>query len=161
MLSGCGTFYQNPNSSELAATFIEKTERRGLGWYRIFKLVEIDGKPVSHMGGGGDGWEIRVHPGLRRMVFHVDYLSRENNPFAGTDGCQCRAVIALELPAEAGKRYKIDGTVSLDHKVSFSITDLSEPDKSWVKLATTGRPVPKNITVGIPGGGFITVPSKQ
>lgn len=155
LLSGCVTFYQNPGSADPAAIFIEKGERTVLDRYRYFTLAEIDGLPVSHMGVmSADGNVIRVQPGKRRMLFKVGYLN-------GLSNGQHRAVFALELNVEAGKRYQIGGSVSDDNHVVFTITELSNPVSPWVRLTAVGQFVQPNMTLGVPGGGFVIIPSRQ
>lgn len=154
LLTGCVSFYPNPGTTEPAAVFIEKGERSALDRYRYFTVAEIDGLPVSHMGVmSSDGNEIRVQPGIRRMVFTVSLL----NGF-GT-GIH-RIHFPLELDVKTGKRYKIEGSASEDNQVVFKINDLSAPDTPWVHRNGTARPVKPNMTIPVQGGGVVTIPSR-
>jgi len=158
VLTSCGSFYKNPTSTEPAAIFIERSERQGLFWYRKFTVSEIDGMPVSHMGASGDANEIRVHAGTRRIRVDVDYLGGEGLKMA--DGCQCRATFPLDLNAKPGAIYKIGGTVQGNHKVTLELLDVSNPVAPPTRIEAFGRPVLKNTTFSVPGGAFITIPSK-
>jgi len=153
-LSSCATFYNTPASGEPAATFVEKVDKNSLGQNRTFSLAEIDGKPVSHMLTSNDNNAIRVQPGTRRMLFRVDY----RNDFI--DG-QFRAYFGLELNVEAGKRYQLGGTVSQRHDVVITLTDLAKPDTPWVQATGVGRAVVPGATIGVAGGGFVTIQGKE
>lgn len=157
--SGCAVFYDNPGKDDPGATFIERSEWNGLSAGRSTRLAEIDGKPVSHMGAFGENWEIRVAPGTRRILFSVRYRSTVPTGFMQTDWHEVR--FALILAVEAGKRYRLSSTTGPNELVTFTITDLSDPSSPWVERTATAVRLIPNTTVGLAGGGFVTIPAKQ
>ena len=127
LCSSCVTFYTNPTPTEPAGIFVEKDDRPLLSVdrFRTISLAEIDGLPVSHMfTSSSNGNEIRVEPGKRKILFRVRYRNEHL-------GNTYQAYFLVEIPVRSGTRYKIDADVSGDHKVVFTIADMSAPDTLW------------------------------
>lgn len=153
--SSCVTFYKNPNATDPAGVFIEKDDRPllTLDRYKEIALAEIDGLPVSHMFKSLDGNEIRVEPGKRKILFSVRYRNENLGDIH-------RAYFLIEMLVQSGMRYKIDADISADHKVTFTMVDTAKPNVPLGQFATKGTKVVPNMTYSVPGGGFVTIPSK-
>jgi hypothetical protein len=162
VMAACGTFYANPGANDPAAVFIEVSEKSGLIFTRSIMVADVDGKPVSHMGAGGDGWEIRIVPGQRRMLFRVNYYKKdEQKSIFSMESSRYTAYFPVLLAPQAGKRYRLGSSVAEGERVTFTITDLSQPNTPWVScMAVARRDIP-GTTIALPGGTFATIPGRS
>jgi hypothetical protein len=153
-LSGCGTFYSSPRAGEPATVIVEMGERRKIGWYEIYAVEEIDGKPVSHMGSNLGSATVRVAPGPRNVLFSVSYRHGGDDPF----DCPCRVNFPLTLDLKAGQTLKVTGSIEMTGEVTLGLRDAGTDQLVFPEQKGLARPVPKNMYLPV-GNTFIPVRS--